>query len=258
MADLDITKQDLDFIDIRLPEDVERGMRGGPEFRTNVTPLDSGREQRNIVFEQPRNKWNVTYGIMAIENDDTRERCIEDIKSFFYIVQGKALGFRFKDWSDFCLFRQSIGNETTTEPLQIYKRYDFGSYFYDRNLTRVVTDDSEALPKVWLTGVDNSGDPIPDVSIAFVSKVDGDGRPVDELDTVVTSPCFTIEHGTGMLSLHNISPRTPGTPIRQVEIECEFDVPVRFDNDNLDIETEHAAGMGAASIPSLSIIELKE
>ena len=235
MTSIDIQSLDIDFVDIRLPEDVERGMLGGPEFKTSIVPLRSGKERRNIVFEQPRNKWNVTYGIMSIEDDGTREECIEEIKSFFYIVQGNALGFRFKDWSDFCLFRQPIGIESD-QPMQVYKRYAFDNYHYDRKLTKIV----QGTMKVWSVRRDPSGNVFDEIELPNQSHP--------------TNSYFSIDIGTGLLRLHN---RTPD-PVREIEVECEFDVPVRFDNDNLGIETEHAAGMGAASIPSLSILEIKE
>ena len=312
------------FFDIRMPEDIERNMRGGPEFNTVVTPLDSGAEQRNIKYSQPRYKWDVAYGVMSIQDDETREMSIERVQAFFAIVQGRAIGFRFKDWSDYCLFAQvmavengitvppnslSLSVEDTeglyhfrtdnnedvympspkivemrqvngsfnltgltqkekdvimtlpgswtviSKPIQIYKRYHFGdmnSYgYYDREITRPVEypNTSDYHWKVWFTTKN------PDI--------DADSKMLKSgVDQLQEGTDYVLNRNTGkvVLNLGGISPTfdTSSTTPRQLIVETEFDVPVRFDTDYLEMETIHAAGHGAASISSLSIIELKE
>lgn len=89
------------FHDTRLPEHIESGSKGGPEFNTTVIEMTSGREQRNKRWALPRASWDITYGIRDQED-------YQLILAFFYARRGRAFGFRFKDWSDYACIAQSI------------------------------------------------------------------------------------------------------------------------------------------------------
>ena len=88
------------FHDVRLPVDVERGALGGPGFKTTVTPLGSGKEQRNIDWARTRAEFDIGYGLMD-QDSVLLEATIDTLQAFFYAREGKAHTFRFKDWSDF-------------------------------------------------------------------------------------------------------------------------------------------------------------
>ena len=88
------------FHDTRLPVDVERGALGGPGFKTTVTPLGSGKEQRNIDWARTRAEFDIGYGLMD-QDSIILEATIDSLLAFFYTREGKAHTFRFKDWSDF-------------------------------------------------------------------------------------------------------------------------------------------------------------
>ncbi len=88
------------FHDTRLPVDVERGALGGPGFKTTVTPLGSGKEQRNIDWARTRAEFDIGYGLMD-QDSVLLEATIDALLAFFYTREGKAHTFRFKDWSDF-------------------------------------------------------------------------------------------------------------------------------------------------------------
>ena len=88
------------FHNTRLPVDIERGALGGPGFKTTVTPLGSGKEQRNIDWARTRAEFDVGYGLMD-QDSVLLEATIDALLAFFYTREGKAHTFRFKDWSDF-------------------------------------------------------------------------------------------------------------------------------------------------------------
>lgn len=88
------------FHDTRLPVDVERGALGGPGFKTTVTPLGSGKEQRNIDWERIRSEFDIGYGLMEQESA-LLGATIDKLLAFFYTREGRAHTFRFKDWSDY-------------------------------------------------------------------------------------------------------------------------------------------------------------
>ena len=90
----------MTFHDTRLPVDVERGALGGPGFKTTVTPLGSGKEQRNIDWARTRAEFDIGYGLMD-QDSVLLEATIDALLAFFYTREGKAHTFRFKDWSDF-------------------------------------------------------------------------------------------------------------------------------------------------------------
>jgi uncharacterized protein (TIGR02217 family) len=123
----------VSFHNVRLPEDIEQGAEGGPEFKTIVLERASGREKRNIAWSRVRGSWDIAYGIRTKAD-------LETVRDFFYARQGKAYGFRFKDFSDFEITGpQSIGiSGGVTTVFQIYKRYTSGAFYYDRKITRLV------------------------------------------------------------------------------------------------------------------------
>lgn len=193
------------FHNVRFPEDISYGSNGGPGFNTSVIDLASGHEQRNINWSLARANYDAQYGVK------TREQ-MEEVLDFFYARRGKAYGFRFKDWMDFVLPRQSIGVAGGTNMLQVFKRYEpLTSYYYDRPILKIVP----GTVQVWANGV-------------------------------VKSPLI-VNTDTGIVNTNTLSGQT-------IEVACEFDVPVRFDTDDIKIAHDDWELM---SWPSIPLIELK-
>lgn len=121
------------FHDVRLPDDVERGASGGPEFNTTIIGMSSGREQRNIDWEEVRSSWELSYGIQDKQDFDA-------VKAFFYARRGKGYGFRFKDWGDFELADEPIGfGDGVENDFPISKTYETGGPMpYIRLITRPI------------------------------------------------------------------------------------------------------------------------
>lgn len=123
------------FHDIRLPEDVEQGATGGPEFQTSLLPMSSGREQRNIDWSEPLHSYELSYGIQE-------EADFDICRAFFFARRGKAHTFRFKDWGDFVMSDelQGIGDGANRQ-FQLIKTYEGdGPDPYTRRITRPVAD----------------------------------------------------------------------------------------------------------------------
>lgn len=216
------------FDDIRLPIDVERGASGGPGFNTTIRALTNGFEKRNRNWSVARGRWDVGYGI-----DNKAD--LEGVINTFYAVNGMADGFRFKDWSDFQIgdnitpdvtTRQLIGTtDTVTANFQIFKRYTRGSTFFDRTINKIVV----GTARLWVNNVE-------------ITEGAGAGE-------------FTIDNDTGIITLGSTLVAQSGT---EVEILCEFDVPVRFNTDQLEINVEGFFNIDSViSIPSIDIIEIR-
>jgi uncharacterized protein (TIGR02217 family) len=205
----------MTFHDVRLPDDVEKGAGGGPQFNTVVMSLATGFEQRNIQWSQARAKYDVGYGIQTKTNFNI-------VRDFFYARFGRAHSFRFKDWGDFEMARQIIGQtDGATATFQVFKRYTSGALDYDRTIEKVVLD-SES---VWVNSVAIS---------------EGAGATQYQLNDL-----------TGVLTLGVTLAAQSGT---DVEVLCEFDVPVRFDTDQFDVTLET---FEAGAIPSLPVVEVR-
>lgn len=192
------------FHNVRFPEDISYGSSGGPGFKTTVIDLASGHEQRNIDWSLARATYDAQHGVKSREQ-------MEDILEFFFARRGKAYGFRFKDWMDYTIVRQSLGVAATTAT-QTFKRYEpLTAYYYDRPILKIVP----GTVSWWANNI--AQDP---------SKVNTD---------------------TGLIN-------TTGMIGQTIEIQCEFDVPVRFDTDEIQITHDDWEQM---SWPSIPLLELK-
>lgn len=205
------------FVDVQLPTDVERGAQGGPQFNTTVITLSSGAEKRNINWQTTRGQWDVGYGVQHKEDFNT-------IIDFFYARQGMAHSFRFKDWTDFEIgsqtdasTRQNIGTGTgSLDTFQIFKRYTSGAVNFDRDISK----------------------PVGTTLQVYVNAV---------LQTITTH--YTVDLLTGIITFVTPPPNT-----ELVDVVTEFDVPVRFDTDQLQIT---ALTFEAGTIPTIPVVEVR-
>ncbi len=120
------------FCEIQFPPDIAYGATGGPEFFTDVVTSSSGFEQRNLNWLQARCRYNLA---QAIKNKEQ----LDAIVAFFRICQGRAIGFRFKDWSDYKIERQVIaiadGMQTN---FQLIKTYNYLNNQVQRKIVKPV------------------------------------------------------------------------------------------------------------------------
>ena len=209
----------MTFHDVRLPDDVERGAQGGPQFRTTVTTLVSGFEKRNIDWSQTRGSWDVGYGIQT-KVDFTA------VIDFFHARLGQAHSFRFKDWADFEMVRQSIGaTDGSTAIYSIFKRYTSGGIDFDKTLTKIVT----ATVSAWINNISQT--------VVY--------------DTAPAAEEISIALLTGIITLGATHTATSG---QDIEILCEFDMPVRFGTDSLNV---NLSTFDAGAVPSLPVVEVR-
>ena len=82
------------FHEVRFPDDISRGARGGPERRTQVVELASGDEERNASWASSRRRYDAAYGIRRADD-------LAAVVAFFEARNGRLYGFRWKDWADY-------------------------------------------------------------------------------------------------------------------------------------------------------------
>lgn len=119
---------------VRLPVDVERGVRGGPQFSTTVLRTDGGNLSTNQNWTYPLYRGQVGYGIQSKAN-------MFDVMNFFYARRGMFRGFLFRDWSDYEFQNDLIGtgdgSDVTFQARRVYD--DTVAPFY-RPITRPIDD----------------------------------------------------------------------------------------------------------------------
>lgn len=207
----------MSFDEVRFPDDIGRGARGGPERRTRVVELASGREERNAVWANSRRRYDVSYGIRRADD-------LAAVVAFFEARNGRLHGFRFKDWSDYrsCApsgspsrLDQLIGTGTgSATAFQLSKRYSSGSRTWVRPITKPVA-----------------------------------GSVLIALGGVAQASGWSVNTTTGIVTF-----ATPPASGVAVTAGFEFDVPVRFDSDTLDVTLEFER---LGTIQSILLLEVR-
>ena len=202
------------FHEVRFPEYISYGAVGGPKFNTSIFTGRSGHEQRNVNWSRVRPEYRVGQNVNSQE-------LLDVLLEFFYARFGRAYGFRFKDWLDYQLSRQVIGQtDGAQSQFQAFKRYLSGGELYDRTLSKLVA----GTVLVWVN----------DVAITAGA---GAGQ-------------YQVNVNTGIVTLGATLAAQSGT---NVELECEFDVPVRFDVDHMQVSIESFQERDWDGIPIVGI-----
>lgn len=209
------------FHEIRFPTAISFGASGGPERRTEIVTLGSGREERNQRWADSRRTYNAGYGVKTVED-------LEAVIAFFEERRGCLHGFRWKDHADFksckateipSAYDQIIGaGDGTTENFQLSKTYG-----------------SEFAP--WRRIINKP--------VLGTVRVAVDGVPLSE------GTDFVCDVTSGGVTFSVACVPTEGAVITA---GFEFDVPVRFDADSLEININ---GFRHGSIPAIPIVELR-
>ena len=85
----------MSFIETpRFPPELSYYASGGPEHLTQIVETASGYEKRNVMWSYPRGRYNIAQAMKDQVGKDT-------VIAFFRAAQGRAQGFRFKDWGDY-------------------------------------------------------------------------------------------------------------------------------------------------------------
>ncbi|WP_414831684.1 TIGR02217 family protein [Afifella sp. YEN Y35] len=208
------------FHEVSFPLALAFGSSGGPERRTEVVTLASGREERNQRWADSRRRYNVGSGVRSRAD-------MERLIAFFEERRGRLYGFRFRDRSDFSSapvpaepgpFDQRIGtgDGETTEFLLV-KRYGDG-----------------LAP--WLRAIEKPVAGTIRVAVGGVEKGAG---------------AFSLDAATGRITFSSGHVPAAGAAVTAGFL---FDVPVRFDTDRLDIDL---AAFEAGEAPSVPIVEIK-
>jgi uncharacterized protein (TIGR02217 family) len=204
------------FHEVRFPDDISRGARGGPERRTQVVELASGDEERNASWADSRRRYDAAYGIRRADD-------LSAVIAFFEARGGRMHGFRWKDWGDYrsglpsarvTPLDQALGTgDGVTTDFALVKRYASGAQAWVRRIGKPVT----GTVRVALAGIEQAAG-------------------------------WSIDATTGIVSFDT----GPAAGVA-VTAGFEFDVAVRFDSDRLDVTWDLDRLGSIASIPLVEV-----
>jgi uncharacterized protein (TIGR02217 family) len=174
------------FVEVQFPTDISYGSAGGPEYATDVVASASGYEQRNINWSEARARYNVAHGVKTKAQLDT-------LIAFFRARKGRAIGFRFKDWTDYQATETLGTGDGVRTQFQLIKTYSSGAVSETRTIRKPVAGTVQVFKNAVLQA---------------------SGVSVDTTTGMVT---FASAPAAGQV----------------ISASFQFDVPVRFDTDKL-------------------------
>src|SRR5712691_4551048 len=83
----------MSFHEILFPLDIALKSAGGPERKTEIVAVGSGREERNQRWAHSRRRYDAGYGVKTFE-------ALSAVVAFFEERRGRLHGFRWRDRLD--------------------------------------------------------------------------------------------------------------------------------------------------------------
>jgi uncharacterized protein (TIGR02217 family) len=276
----DQTAPEID--EVQLNVELSEGAMFGPTFSTLVIEGSTGREQRLPQWEVSRYEGDVSHVQHSRET-------MRELIAFWLARRGPSRGWRFKDWTDFEATNEPL-MPNGSPFVQLIKTYASGGVEYVRNIfkpqenavpvtlrkatvdyptftvdttTGMVTLDAEASFNI--TGITNAAQAV--VSVASHSYSMGDVLYISgvvgmddfneltcivlsttgtTITTDIDSSLFDAYAGGGTLALYV-------QPDEVLDWSGEFDVPVRFKNDKMQVS---APSSEERDWTSIEIVEL--
>jgi uncharacterized protein (TIGR02217 family) len=209
------------FHEILFPLDIALKSAGGPERKTEVVVLGSGREERNARWAHSRRRYDAGYGVKTFE-------ALSSVVAFFEERRGRLHGFRWRDRLDHASaapggavtpLDQAIGTgDGAATAFQLAKTYGSVHAPYARVIAKPVAGSVR-------------------VAVAGVEQAQG--------------VAFTCDPTTGAVAF--LAGHVPAAGAA-VTAGYLFDVPVRFDTDYLEIDL---SAFAAGAIPRIPLVEIR-
>ncbi|MBP2564298.1 MULTISPECIES: TIGR02217 family protein [Agrobacterium] len=207
------------FHEVRFPLRLALGVSGGPVRRTDIVNLSNGRESRNQRWRNARRSYDAGSGIRSVAD-------LYEVLAFFEARRGELYGFRFRDPVD---FKSCPPGET---PAAIDQRIGTG-------------DGVTAGFQLLKTYADAGG--------SFTRRIDkpAEGSVIVSVEGVkAEAAAISVDHATGIVTFRAGRVPPAGAAIRA---GFEFDVPVRFAIDRIDV---NLTAFEAGRIPSIPLMEI--
>ncbi len=276
----------------RFPDDISQGSSGGPRYNTKVVAPQSGYEDRRVLWTTVRHQYNAAYGMRSdgdvyevlaffhAMNGRANEFRFKDWSD--YKSGNVADAITVSD--------QTIGNgDGTTAAFQLKKTYTKGLSYVRiikkpvSGTVRISIDDVEQSGNFSVdttTGIVTLDDITRTVNLAtttnpiqitttanhglvtgdsvYLSTFTGDWAALNGTRyavTVVDADTFSVAvDGTGFTSYSSNAGQVDTVPQsgEVVKAGFEFDVPVRFDTDEMDVNLENYL-TGSTDLPIIEV-----
>lgn len=210
------------FHEVRLPVRLAFGSTGGVERRTEIVTLGSGHERRSTPWAEGRRRYLIGANLRTLDD-------MTALTAFFEARKGRLYGFRFRDFADFksC----SPGADVTAQDQVLGSgdgvrvRFDLVKRHDDEagGWTRRITKPAPGSVRVAVDGVE------------------------------LAPGGFEVDAATGVVTLAT----APGAG-QAVTAGFEFDVPVRFDADRIEVTLESFEAGRMAAVPLIEVRALTE
>ncbi len=167
--------------------------------------------------EQRNAEWSATRAAWDVAPGIQSAADLDAIIAFWYARQGRLRGFRFKDHTDFSVTGQVLIAAVAggETSAQLVRGYNSGGQTFSRTVTKPVAGSVQLFL---------------------------DGTPL----------ASSVDTATGVVSFAALP---GGSPSPVLSADFAFDVPVRFDTDNLEIrQVTHARD----AVRSLPIVEIRD
>jgi uncharacterized protein (TIGR02217 family) len=165
-------------------------------------------------FEKRNSHWEVARGVYNVAHGVKNKAQLDALIAFFRARKGRAQAFRFKDWSDYGAVAQVIGGGNGTKTtFQLVKTYVSGS----NTDTRIITKPVAGTVRIYLG------------------------------NTLQTSG-VNVNTTTGLITF-----TTPPANAVSVKADFEFDVPVRFETDQLAAQLDDYGLYSWGEIPLVEV-----
>lgn len=206
------------FHEQRFPLRLSLTSSGGPGRQTDIVSLSNGREARNRRWRFSRRRYDVGSALRSVAD-------LYAVLEFFEARGGQLHGFRFRDPVDFSSARpgeavtaldQFLGTgDGVTAAFPLVKAYGDGAAVERRPVLKPVAGSLR-------------------IAVDGVEREDG----------------FVLDAATGIVTFAAGHVPDDGAEIRA---GFEYDVPVRFDTDRIEINLD---AFRAGRIPSIPLIEV--
>lgn len=205
----------MSFHETRLPARLAFGSTGGVERRTEVVTLASGYERRSTPWAAGRRRYLIGANLRSLDD-------MAALTDFFEARRGRLYGFRFRDFADF----RSCAPGGTPGPLDQVLGKGAGSRTTFALVKRYGDGDDG-----WMRTIAKP--------VEGTVRVAVDGAEVED---------FEVDPTTGVVTLA-VAPAEGA----RVTAGFEFDTPVRFDADRIEVTLESFDAGRMAAVPLIEV-----
>lgn len=209
------------FHEILFPLDIALKSAGGPQRRTDVVALGSGAEERNARWAHSRRRYDAGYGVKTFG-------ALGQVIAFFEERRGRLYGFRWRDRLDHSSAAPDAAVAATDQPIGTGD---------GATATFALSKTYGALYSPYRRPI---AKPVPGsvrVAVAGIEAAEGND--------------FTVDPTTGVVTF--LAGQVPAVGAA-VTAGFQFDVPVRFDTDYLEVDL---SAFAAGAIPKIPLVEIK-